>query len=305
MLTVRERDALAHLHVRKLYLRLFDVDWDARKDEALLRAPVSLESVARLEASGFEVVPVVYIRERVLHASAAAVAGLAARIWSAASERGVFRELQVDCDWTDSSRVAFFTLLGSLHERAAPTRTALSATIRLHQVKYLERTGVPPVQRGMLMFYNMGSLDADPGTHAIFDPNAAQKYLGRIGEYPLPLDVALPVWSWVVHQRAQHAIGVLKDLNPSELEHVPWLKAVGEGRFEATETTFLRGTLVREGDILEAEITGPRDSQSAAEMVASHLAPDAARTVSLFDLSERNLLRHDEASLESLFATIR
>ena len=31
----------------------------------------------------------------------------------------------------------------------------MSATIRLHQVKYRADTGVPPVDRGMLMAYNL------------------------------------------------------------------------------------------------------------------------------------------------------
>jgi hypothetical protein len=67
--------------------------------------------------------------------------------------------------------------------------------------QYRERTGVPPVDRGMLMFYNMGKLSAEPGARSIYDADAAERYLARVGEYPLPLDLALPIWSWTVQVR--------------------------------------------------------------------------------------------------------
>jgi hypothetical protein len=69
-------------------------------------------------------------------------------------------------------------------------------------VKYRERTGVPPVDRGMLMFYNMGRFSADPEARAIFDLESARRYLARISSYPLPLDLALPMWSWTVAPRS-------------------------------------------------------------------------------------------------------
>ncbi len=123
----------------------------------------------------------VFIRARALgHLDGPATAALAENIWRKVSEM-VPRlgrrsgELQFDCDWSDATRDRFFALLTAVGERARPAGITLSATIRLHQVKYRERTGVPPVERGMLMFYNMGRVDAAPGTNAIFDPAAAER----------------------------------------------------------------------------------------------------------------------------------
>ena len=77
-------------------------------------------------------------------------------------------------------------------------RYQLSATIRLHQVKYREETGVPPVDYGVLMYYNMGHISA-MGANSIYDRSTALRYLGKLREYPLPLDIALPMFAWGVH----------------------------------------------------------------------------------------------------------
>lgn len=213
-----------------------------------------------------------------------------------------FQNSIADCDWTDHTRDAYFALLRALRETA---HVSLSATIRLHQIKYRERTGVPPVDRGMLMFYNMGTFSADPDARAIFDAGSAEKYLARVGEYPLPLDLALPIWSWTVHVRDGAVAGLMQSTDPAELGAVDFLDAAGDGRYVATRTTFLHGTLLREGDVLKTEITGPDETLTAAVLIAPHLAPaNPTRTVTLFELSERNLRRHDLRSLDRVFRAI-
>jgi hypothetical protein len=180
----------------------------------------------------------------------------------------------------------------------------LSATIRLHQVKYRERTGVPPVSRGTLMFYNMGTFSADPDARAIFDAAAAEKYVARVGEYPLPLDVALPIWSWVVHLRDNVVVGLMQSTDPSELDQIDWIQRTGDGLYSAKQSTFLHGEFLREGDILKVEVTGPDETLEAAQLISGHLS-DGPRTITLFDLSERNLARHDTASLDRVYREVR
>jgi hypothetical protein len=304
-LSAVERRALADLGIERLYLRLFDVDWGPG-GPCLLGA---LTGDGGALPPAVEVVPVVFIRAQVLrHLAGPAAATLAGQLWRAV-EAELARigrraaELQIDCDWAASDQAAFFALLRALHARSG---VPLSATIRLHQVKYRERTGVPPVARGLLMFYNMGAIDADPAAHAIFDATRAAAYLGRIGDYPLPLDVALPIWSWVVHVRGDQVAGLLQDTDPAELPGLPWLHARGEGRFEVMASSFLHGVLLRQGDYLDVEETTPADLEQAAALVAPRLAaPRDRRTVSLFHLSENNLARHETVALARLFARFR
>jgi hypothetical protein len=314
-----ERRTVEELGVARIYLRLFDVD---RADEAngeangettapQFVAPLAIEDAATLPRT-VEVVPVIYVRERALrHLDPAAAALLADGSWRAVEQSmarlgQTAREVQIDCDWTDTTRAAYFDLLRRLGERAHRAQAILSATIRLHQIKFRERTGVPPVERGMLMFYNMGRLDADPEASAIFDPQSARAYLARVGDYPLPLDVALPIWSWVVHVRGDRVQGLLQSTAPDALASKPWLQPVGPHRFKVLAPSFLDGALLRAGDFLDVEETTAATTQSAADMIAPLLAPSAApRTISLFHLSEKDLAHHETPTLARVFAAFR
>ena len=99
------------------------------------------------------------------------------------------KEIQIDCDWTDSTRNRFFRFTRTLGKLAHAEHSLISATIRLHQIKYFERTGIPPVDRGVLMFYNMGKLAAASERSSIFNTEDAEKYTSRLSQYPLPMDL--------------------------------------------------------------------------------------------------------------------
>jgi hypothetical protein len=307
-----EQQALAELGVSRLYVRAFDVEWSALESAPSMigkLVPAGPDAAARVPA-GIEVVPVVFLREEVLRHTARGAGALAADVWAEVERRmqllgAAPRELQLDCDWTDTTQDAFFDLVRELRE---VSKLPLGATIRLHQIKYRERTGVPPVERGMLMFYNMGRFSADPEARAIFDPASAARYLARVAEYPLPLDVALPIWSWTLHLRDERVVGLLQSTDPGELAALPFLVRLAPDRYAATRSAFLHGTMIREGDVLKVEVTGPAEALAAARQIAPHLpqtTPRTPRTVALFDLSERNLARHAPATLDQVFRAVR
>ena len=282
-----EQRAIAELGVTRLYVRAFDVVWNDKPE-------LAGKLVVQTPFPQVEVVPVVFVRNDVLAKGQGLAPMISAELHALGFTGG---ELQLDCDWTDKTQGAFFQLARDLH--------ATSSTIRLHQVKYRERTGVPPVARGTLMFYNMGKFSADPDNHVIFDAASAAKYLDRVSSYPLPLDVALPIWSWVVQIRDDRVIDLLQSTDPDELPALDFVRKDAD-RFTVTRTAFLHGVLLREGDVLAVEVTGPAEALAAANMIAPHLpAVEQPRTVTLFDLSDRNLARHGIPSLDQMFRAVR
>lgn len=307
-LSAAERRALVELAIRRLYVRMFDVEWNAERAGVSLIGAIQ-PATGQRTPDGVDIVPVVYLRQAVFgKLDRAGIAKLAATTWTEVDDRcrrlgATYRELQLDCDWTDTTQAAFFAYLRAL--RAGRRDVTLSSTIRLHQVKYRERTGVPPVERGMLMFYNMGKFSADPDARAIFDADAAARYLARIADYPLPLDVALPIWSWTLHLRDERVEGLLQATDPDALPALDFVTRTAPDRFTVTRNAFLQGRLLREGDVLKIERMGPAESRQAAAQLAPHLPSSAARTVALFDLSERNLARHGLDSLADLYETVR
>jgi hypothetical protein len=292
-----EQRALDELHVDRLYVRMFDVE-QAADGPSLIGKIASTDPVPRT----VEVVPVVYLKNEVFRHPAPELAPI---VWREVEHRAAAlgfapHELQLDCDWTDGTRDNYFAFVRALK---AESTLPLSATIRLHQVKYRERTGVPPVERGMLMFYNMGKFSADPDARAIFDTAAAEKYLARIRDYPLPLDAALPIWSWTLHLRDDRVESLMQSTDPDELPSIDFLERAGDDRYRVTRSAFLHGTLLREGDVLKVEVTGPTETLAAANLISPELA-HGPRTLSLFDLSERNLARHGIAPLDQVYRAI-
>ncbi len=305
-LSAAERGALERQRATRLYVRLFDVTWDAAA-----RRPVPQGTIVFRERppADVEIVPVVYLANDVFahRPDTAALAADAWRLVRGLAQGAPFttRELQVDCDWTDQTRAAFFDFCGRLRATAARDGATLSATIRLHQVKYRERTGVPPVERGMLMFYNMGRLAPDAERPSIYDGASAALYARFIDRYPLPLDAALPVFSWAVHARGGHIVGLIEKPDPRALGALPALRATDARHLVAAEPAFFAGRYLQQGDTLALESVTPALAREAAATLAQYFHPRSAFALALFDLDERNLDDFAPQDLDALYAAVR
>ena len=261
-----EQAYLQTLSSERLYLRLFDVDWDPARQEPTPKAE------ARINAQlPHTIVPTIYITNRtLLQASTIQLETLVQQILDKVASYlplDSIPELQIDCDWTGRSQAAYFDLLNGL-KAELPTSTALSATLRLHQYRWPEKTGVPPVDRGMLMFYNMGDLDDWTEPNSILNLDKAQAYLQHTNEYPLPLDIALPLFHWGVLYRQGQMIKLINKLSREELEAVGAVATDEQHlRFRILESTYLQGYYLYTGDEIRLEEVSPQDLREAAKLL--------------------------------------
>ena len=159
------------------------------------------------------------------------------------------RELQIDCDWTAGTRDRFFFLLREL-QRLHPQYT-LSCTIRLHQYRHPDKTGVPPVARGMLMCYNLGDLKDPAAVNSIFTYAEALPYFENKTPYPLPLDVALPSFRWGVLFRLGQFQFIVSEEDWET--HKDQFQAQGKNLYRAKADFTLNHHYIREGDLLRLE----------------------------------------------------
>ncbi len=269
-----------------LYLRFFDVVWDQGKGEALPNAVVQ----SRQNLGRMRVTPVIFITNRVFqNLKRDEVDSLARRceglIDLLAVKCGIaYEAVQVDCDWTDSTRDHYFAFLRAIK---AYTKKNLEATVRLHQVKYRERTGIPPVDKGILMFYNMGKIKSGETESSIYNEKDADRYLGRMGSYPLPLDVALPLFSWVIHSREGRVIQVYGQISRNDFKNTALFEAAG-GTFRARKSFFMKGIYIRENDIFKPEETDLNVLKKAADQLSQHLPPISTRTIIYYELANIN-----------------
>jgi hypothetical protein len=173
------------------------------------------------------------------------------------------KELQIDCDWTLSTKKKYFKLLKSLHDRYH----FLTVTIRLHQVKFFKKTGVPPADCGVLMFYNMSDF-LDPKTkNYILDLKEAKKYLVNFDKYPLKLDLALPLYSQAVVIRYGKVIKLIEGVRKKDMDEKFFIH-LKENRYKTTKTHYLKGSLVYEGDVVRVDEVDYEQLKKALDMLS-------------------------------------
>ena len=159
-----------------------------------------------------------------------------------------YDEIQVDCDWTDESREPYFEFLKLLKEESFKK---ISVTIRLHQVKYHKKTGVPPMDYGVLMYYNMSNFRDMKTRNYILDLDLAKQYHYNFDTYPLALNLALPLYAQATIIRFSKVVGLMEGVRKEMLnEHFKKLK---EHLFEVQKTHYFRGRLLYEGDKIRVD----------------------------------------------------
>ncbi|HSY76129.1 MAG TPA: hypothetical protein VK890_04690 [Bacteroidia bacterium] len=293
--------------VQKIYLHFFDVSWNETYNKALPVAEIKFET---LPTDKFQYVPVVYITTKSLNnTDGDSINKLAEHIFDevehiATANNIANKELQFDCDWTDATRGKYFALLSFFHDKFKSTGQLVSATIRLHQIKYADKTGVPPVERGMLMFYNMGNINSVPGYNSIYNDKDADRYVTYVSTYTLPLDVVLPVYSWAIWARNGKVQDIIeKALNKDFADTAMFLSA-GNNIFVSRGSFFFRGKYFMKNDTVKTEDVTPDICEDAATNVAKYLKNEP-RTVSLFEFDSIYLSTYNKKDLEKIYTLSR
>lgn len=278
-------DLLLHTAKNKLYLRFFDVVWNEEKNEVIPNALVDI----RQDASRLNITPVVYITNKTFqHINAERIDSLAKNVNQlinriAAKNKISYTQVQIDCDWSVSTRDKYFSFLRSFKSL---NKRSLEATIRLHQVKYPERTGVPPVDKGLLMFYNMGKISANSKQpNSIYNFADAEKYISSLPYYKLPLDVALPVFSWAIHIRNGRILTVNNSIGEKELLNKNYFEKTKGEVYRAVRSFYLSGVYVKQNDIFKLEEITTDNLNEAAAQVSKHLAKLKTRNIIYYELS--------------------
>jgi len=183
----------------------------------------------------------------------------------------ILREIQFDCDWSKSTQHKYFSLLKLLKNELSAIGIELSATIRLHQIKYVKEAGIPPVERGMLMYYNMGKVQEISTVNSILDNQIGAQYLSKLGDYPLPLDVALPLFKWGVLFRDKKMIKLLNQLEETTIADEKRFRKVNKNHWQVIKSTYLDGVYLYENDEIRMEKVVFDELSAAADLLQQQL----------------------------------
>lgn len=289
-LSETEKEAILDNNVRKIYIRYFDIDLHPKDT-----SPIPLMPIRFMEKmNSFEIVPVVYIKNKVMLKPHLDVEDLAQKtvelINDINSKNNInSKEIQVDCDWTLSSKdnyLKFIELFKKLSQKK------ISATIRLHQIKYFRKTKIPNVDSGVLMYYNMGTIAPD-SLNSVYDKKVADRYLKSLKKYPLHLDFALPVYSWAVHIRNQKVTGLRSKLNVNELKKDKNFEQTSAVFFKVKHANYKNGIFYEENDVLKIEAISSEDLIEMVENLNDN-SSQKPNEIIFYDLDEFNLKNYEK-----------
>ena len=294
-----EQQLLTSTGSNTLYIRLFDVDWDEQKAQP---QPVGILNPTAVQDTTLTYIPVVFITQRCLYRLqekdlpelTERITGLMTDLCARLNINPP--EIQIDCDWTRQTSGLYFSLLRQLKTQSFTRTRKMSCTIRMHQVKYTVSSGIPPVDRGLLMVYNMGNLKKYGPDNSILDVKDAKDYMKNIARYPVPLDVALPLYHWAVLFEQRNFKGIVynvsdKDFKAGDLEPVRGDLYRIRSNTRAGGYAFDAGTEIRfehpgQKELLDiAGYIAPKMNDTAFRVAFFHLDSFALRDFSIADIN--------------------
>lgn len=285
-----QQKVLAENQVEKIYLHYFDIDkveFDYKREGGLFPVGTLLEVDDYYDQ--FEIIPVVFIVNEAIK-SMGNEDVLANRILKLVQEihqthfQKAPTEIQLDCDWNASTRDAFFKLVAALKKEIEVT-----TTIRLHQVKFAERTGVPPVGKGTLMVYNIGEL-SNFEQNSILETSILKDYINASTSYPIPLDIALPIYGQTVLKNNKGKLKLINGVNRELYEtDTQYFEQIGPQTFRVKRDTLLEGFYLYPGYELKLESIESNELIEAMRILKS----------SKLDMQDLIFYHLDDESLEN------
>lgn len=294
-----EKKILDSAQVTKVYVKFFEVE----KNDVMGNIPISKTSLSFYDIQdSFTYVPTVYLHNDVfskidkgsLDTLANNVNYLIDKYVNDKMEPNLVTEYQMDCDWTPSTKDNYFYFLNKIKELSGKK---ISCTLRLYPYKYKDKMGVPPVDRAMLMCYNLINPMKNHDKNSILDIDELSSYLGDYN-YPLHLDVALPLYSWAhVYQNNQFVQVLYADIK----ELKKYLKPQKDLWYEVTEDIEVNDFYLRKGDKIKIEEMSADYINKAIAVITKKVPFDKNITVSFFHLDETQLSPYTNEEISAFY----
>lgn len=299
-LSDKENSTLTALNVKKIYIKFFEVD----HNDAFGDFPIAKTSLHFYRQDSLTIVPTVYLKNEVFkNTNTKRLDSLADNInflinkyaKDKFSNTNPVSEFQMDCDWTLTTKDNYFYFLKKLKEIS---KKKISCTLRLYPYKYPEKMGIPPVDKATLMCYNLINPLENHSKNSILDLKELELYLNKSRKYPLHLDIALPIYSWIqVYQNNKFTKVIYNDHKAI----LPLLKMIKPMWYEVKMDRVVDDFYLRVGDKIKYENTTAEKINEAIEIIKKNVVFDSQTTVTLFHLDEEQLSKYSNETLSGFY----
>lgn len=271
------RNYTCGLNCQKIYLHLFDV-----VKEGEISRPINIFQVtdSLKNDSSIHFVPVIFITNEVFsNTDTAKINSLASHLKRFTNDmvrysninKNTIDEIQFDCDWTPSTKENYFTFLKDVKNLYPDVK--ISSTIRLHQIKDMKETGIPPVDKGYLMCYATSNANDGLDSNSILNIDLLKNYTENLNDYPIDLDYALPLFSWGIVSNKKSQIKLINGLTHNDLNIIKF-KRISENRYKVLEDRFINGLYINKGYTIEIEQISPTLLRNAIEYLDNKIQKD-------------------------------
>ena len=253
-----ECDYFNQLGSKRLFVRLFDVSME--NGVVVPVGPIKGFEKDVLPNDSIAVIPVVFITNETFYncTDDESIARLASNVSNGITHYMgkadiAYDEIQIDCDWTERTKDVYFRFLKKLAEQSG---CDISCTLRLHQIRDREKTGVPPVGRGSLMCYATSSPMEGDTRNSILDMELLKAYTTNINDYPIDFDVILPIYSWGIVTNHLGQVKLVNGLTEDDLQ-TPMFEKQDNNLYLVKEDGFVQGLYVNSGFTIKIETITP------------------------------------------------
>ncbi|MCU0328216.1 MAG: hypothetical protein MUE53_04425 [Chitinophagales bacterium] len=293
--------AFQQYKVQRLITKYFDIKVldGAIYPEAKLQ--VSNNFLQFQKRQNIDIVPLIYIQQQVFQSPILNLDSLSTKVSrliqkiDSVNEFNVNKILHIDCDWTPSTQKPFFEFLSLLQ---AKTNYKTHVTLRLHQIKYHEKTGIPPADSFVLMFYNFGNLGIKE-KNSIFNTEDYQKYITSLKYYPKPLQIAMPVFSWWLRYRDGQLISLISSAQLPIDSIKANTKSLSNDEFIFEKEKIMLNFVFQTDEILKLEKIPIDDLRQASQDLKSQYAKGFQR-VYWYELNPEYLKSYDITFLNNI-----
>lgn len=298
--------------IKKIYIRYFDIVFDPANAPEYLVPNATLQFKKPVPEE-LEVVPTIFITNEAManwprngcsrrdaKDESYYLNQLIYRIKAMNTRNGIskVREIQVDCDWSRSTRLTFFYFCQKLNGMLKKDSIVLSSTIRLHQLK----EDLPPVKRGVLMCYNTGALRNISTDNSILSEADVYSYIRNVdfSKIRMPIDIAYPTFAWcAMYSPERKFIGIVRK---TDLSDVRFFRKVKDNLYEVIKETASGNVIIKKGNLLRLEQSDYKVIKSIKEqLMLKYTESGYVPSNILYHLDSQNLSKYSYDEIETLY----
>jgi len=292
-----------------MYIRYFDVGWDKLNKEA--RPISSLKKGDTLVFFPPFITPSIFFTNDVFRYSTNEQLDTLStrlikrieqinRIFNNENATAKYSEILIDCDWSANTKDKFFYFIEKL-KNSIPDKDIIT-TLRLWQYKHQGQAGIPPVKKILLMCYNINAANNYDIKNSIVNTDEVKKYIQGVN-YPLKIDLALPLFSWGVLFRNKEFKGIIRDAITDDYINNPDLyEKISDNRFRLKEEMIIGDFFARPGDEIRIEMVSPEELTQLANYLLSEIKTDQDSRITLFSWSNRYYIKRYTDEIKNIFS---